>query len=42
MTNNIPLLTTKYLTDNNLWDGEWLEEKYKNNKLWQEEESQKD
>ena len=28
--NNLPLQDPKYLTENHLWDGEWLEEKYKN------------
>lgn len=26
--NNIPKLTTQYLTDNNLWDSQWLEIEY--------------
>lgn len=25
----LPYLDPKYLTENNLWDGPWLEEKYK-------------
>ena len=27
--NKLPYLEPKYLTENNLWDGIWLEEKYK-------------
>jgi hypothetical protein len=31
--NQLPFMCPKYLTENHLWDGEWLEPKYsKNNK----------
>ena len=29
--NQLPFMSPKYLTENHLWDGEWLEPKYNNN-----------
>jgi len=48
--NKLPLLEPKYLTENNLWDGQWLQKNnnsfefdllnnnLKENKIWQKQE----
>jgi hypothetical protein len=39
----LPFMCPKYLTDNHLWDGEWLEKNNKKEiKEWEEKRKQQD